>query len=149
MQENGYVEMVVRYAEKPSIHRLIEEYVVGGDFEMPATPEYVRSALTGTVLVVYDAFALSDDSESVERQCSSSYRFLQVESRAAKIDWTDESTSEFSDGEIAFATDADEILLETSNPLATRYGRMGGSIQLAMNFEQYAEVALAPPSWQM
>ena len=66
--EDGYVEMVVKYAEELGAATLLRQVFTSN---LPAIPEYVRNSLTTNAIFAYDAFKVDFTEGEVTRACTS------------------------------------------------------------------------------
>ena len=87
--------MIVAYVDKPGIVNYLESesftQEVGFNITVPNTPEYIRTSLTGTIPIVYDAYSATYDANnadfSPQLQCSTRVFELNAESRVAEAQW--------------------------------------------------------------
>lgn len=116
--EDGYVDMVVEYVDKPGIVKFLEsDFFAGLGIEIHNTPEYVRTSMSGTVPVVYDAFSY-DAASGLELQCSTRVFELQAESRVAETEWIS-GTEQLPGVPGSFRVDADAITMQPSGGYPT------------------------------
>jgi hypothetical protein len=117
-QENGYVDMVVRYKSRPAFLTFLAESL---NISLPHSPEYVSSALSGSILVVYDAFNVASApgggaSPSIVRECSTDVMTLQTEGRAVAATWDTGEDSSVGAELFKFQTGLAEVPTHSNGP---------------------------------
>lgn len=96
---NGYVDMKVRYVTQPGLLVLLAN--ASNIAATPTTPEYVRSSVSGTVLVSYEGYLHDSSTGDYFAECSSDMMLLEAKSRAGTVKWTSGTLSTRTKGQIS------------------------------------------------
>jgi hypothetical protein len=165
-QSIGEVEMTIRYVVPPTITTALRY----SSYLAAYTPEYVRGALPGSVLLTYDAFRMTSDPTSgnpptVYRECSSNTFTIEAKERASTTQWLSGQDSTPSPGLFTVYEGLNEVVPDMSTPhghnpadaIPGRYPRMSNSangatvantVFTAMNLSVYDMLMSTDPEVQ-